>query len=578
MKEARGKMEEGRFKIQFILCFFLLSSFFSLPSSAHAGLSDTIDILDRIPIQHNGRVKPFQSFAQETSLHITGRKSYEGIPATQLVWNWITHPEFWNAKPLIPVVFRPLRKEFSVMLVDNKISPEMVSSYQPFLDQVEQAGAKQRKKQNLTVLEKEVLALYSKARRFNDIGSGVEPGWMPHPENSRQAWFTFQAFAKPEEQIALAKSFPDQKTDQVRNALQNLIEAYRANPSSDETTQKAKQFSQALSELRESGKIALDQKVLDLEIIYDRLHPFGWAWKFYAAALLLFILLGLSLRASNKIALPFFITGFLIHSYGFYLRCVVAGRPPVTNMYESLVWVSWAICFFSLILFAVYKSSVLPAAAGAVATLALIVAETFPAVLDPSVSPLVPVLRSNYWLTIHVLTITLSYGAFALAWGIGHVVVVAHAMNPEKDERNQMLAQYLYRAVQIGVILLATGTVLGGVWANYSWGRFWGWDPKETWALIALLGYLTVLHGRFVGWLDVFGLAAASVIAFAGVVMAWYGVNFVLAAGLHSYGFGGGGAPYVLGAVLLDFVLIGALIWRYRHRVKEITGKGIGQV
>ena len=116
------------------------------------------------------------------------------------------------------------------------------------------------------------------------------------------------------------------------------------------------------------------------------------------------------------------------------------------------------------------------------------------------------------------------------------------------------------------MILLASGTVLGGVWANYSWGRFWGWDPKETWALIALLGYLAVLHGRYAGWLDTFGFAVGSVVAFLGVLMAWYGVNFVLAAGLHSYGFGGGGAPYVAAAALADLAVIAWAALKVKRR------------
>ena len=91
----------------------------------------------------------------------------------------------------------------------------------------------------------------------------------------------------------------------------------------------------------------------------------------------------------------------------------------------------------------------------------------------------------------------------------------------------------IYRSIQIGVVLLAAGIILGGVWADYSWGRFWGWDPKETWALIALLGYIAILHGRLVGWIQPFALAAWSVIAFGLVIMAWYGVNFVLGAGLR---------------------------------------------
>jgi hypothetical protein len=123
---------------------------------------------------------------------------------------------------------------------------------------------------------------------------------------------------------------------------------------------------------------------------------------------------------------------------------------------------------------------------------------------------------------------------------------------------------WLYRVLQLGVILLAAGTILGGVWANYSWGRFWGWDPKETWALIALLCYILTLHGRLAGWWTQFGLVVASVVCFLAVLMAWYGVNFVLGKGLHSYGFGIGGENYVVSFVIADLLFVAFAIWRYR--------------
>jgi cytochrome c biogenesis factor len=114
------------------------------------------------------------------------------------------------------------------------------------------------------------------------------------------------------------------------------------------------------------------------------------------------------------------------------------------------------------------------------------------------------------------------------------------------------------------VLLLAGGIILGGVWADYSWGRFWGWDPKEVWALVALLGYLCVLHARYAGWVGQRGLAALAVACFSLVVMAWYGVNFVLGAGLHSYGFGGGGKGWVYTGVALELIYTGAALVRSR--------------
>ena len=112
------------------------------------------------------------------------------------------------------------------------------------------------------------------------------------------------------------------------------------------------------------------------------------------------------------------------------------------------------------------------------------------------------------------------------------------------------LANFIYRTMQVGVLLIAAGTILGGVWADYSWGRFWGWDPKEVWALITLLVYLIPLHGRFAGWVNTFGLVMASVVCFLSVVMAWYGVNFVLGVGLHTYGFVEGGSQGAMSVII----------------------------
>ncbi len=125
------------------------------------------------------------------------------------------------------------------------------------------------------------------------------------------------------------------------------------------------------------------------------------------------------------------------------------------------------------------------------------------------------------------------------------------------------LSNFIYRTMQVGVLLIAAGTILGGVWADYSWGRFWGWDPKEVWALITLLVYLVPLHGRFAGWIGNFGLVVASVVCFLSVIMAWYGVNFVLGVGLHSYGFTEGGSQGIMMVILSGVMsLPSAAGWR----------------
>ena len=248
---------------------------------------------------------------------------------------------------------------------------------------------------------------------------------------------------------------------------------------------------------------------------------------------------------------------FLLHNYGFALRIYITGRPPVSNMYESVIWVAWGVILFAGIFYLLQKRRYLLIAGTIVSTIAMIVADRAPVILDPSLQPLEPVLRSNMWLIIHVMTITLSYAAFFLAMGVGDYGLFL-AIKDFKGSRSQIreLAQGCYRLLQVGVVLLAAGTILGGVWADYSWGRFWGWDPKETWAFIALMGYLALLHGRLTGWVKDVGTLAGSVIAFSLVIMAWYGVNYILGTGLHSYGFGAGGIEYVAAFVGLHAVFV----------------------
>lgn len=221
---------------------------------------------------------------------------------------------------------------------------------------------------------------------------------------------------------------------------------------------------------------------------------------------------------------------------------------------------------------------------------------SFAPVLDDNFSPLQPVLRDNFWLLIHVLTIVASYGAGALAWGLANIALgfylfgdyrqaqlasryghrpaqegglSAHSLKRSPDQ-TVVLSSYVYKAMQVAVVLLAAGTILGALWADVAWGRFWGWDPKEVWALISLLVYLAILHGRYAGMFGNFGLCAGAILGFSAIVMSWYGVNFVLGVGLHSYGFGEGGQWWVFGSVLLNWLYLAAATVRYRME----TGSG----
>jgi ABC-type transport system involved in cytochrome c biogenesis permease subunit len=274
-----------------------------------------------------------------------------------------------------------------------------------------------------------------------------------------------------------------------------------------------------------------------------------------------------------KAGVAAYLGGLLAVTVGIAIRIVITRRPPVTNMYESVIYVGAGSIVFGFVLEVVYQKKYIISAAAVVAAVALALADSFPLMLDPSMRPLEPVLRNNFWLIAHVMTITLSYAALALAMGISNIALGLFFIRSNDWTTIGQLSHFIYKALQAGVLLLSAGIVLGGVWADYSWGRFWAWDPKEVWALVALLGYLTVLHARFAGWVGHRGLAALSVACFAFVIMAWYGVNFVLGAGLHSYGFGGGGQRFVYSAVALQLLFVAAALLRSMDQDEPTSGE-----
>jgi ABC-type transport system involved in cytochrome c biogenesis permease subunit len=189
-------------------------------------------------------------------------------------------------------------------------------------------------------------------------------------------------------------------------------------------------------------------------------------------------------------------------------------------------------------------------------------AENLP--IDPAINPLVPVLAHTYWLSVHVMTVMLSYSAFAIAMVLGHVMLTVELVfQRQRIDLLTSLSKLLYKTLQVGVLFLAAGIIFGAIWANESWGRYWGWDPKETWSLITFFVYLAIIHARFAGWLRHFGLAASAILGFLAVVMTYYGVNFILAAGMHAYGFSEGGQIWVGIYATTELAIIAAAWIRY---------------
>ena len=261
------------------------------------------------------------------------------------------------------------------------------------------------------------------------------------------------------------------------------------------------------------------------------------------------------------------ILAFLCHTIILALRGYILQRPPVSNMFETMIYVPWIAVFFSLCLW-FWKKSRFTLIAASLSALILLVLMKLTTV-NSNLENVQAVLDSQYWLTIHVLMIVASYGAFILAGLMGHFYLFLVLRDGNEGSSLKLCAFTLLQSLYIGVALLIPGTLLGGVWAAESWGRFWDWDPKESWAFISSCIYLVAIHAYRYRFIGNFGLALCSIAGLISVSFTWYGVNYILGTGLHSYGFGSGGEIYYYLYLVSEFTVIGLAIFLYHTRLKK---------
>jgi ABC-type transport system involved in cytochrome c biogenesis permease subunit len=513
--------------------------------------ADELDFshLSRVVVQADGRKKPLDTFAAESLQIISGRRTWhDGSGGRRrgamdfLCSVWFGADD-WKQSPVLLVSDHNLRKALGLGDRERLYSPAALQSNIALKNLFDQVQSKRARQSELTALEQEAERLAANLYRLQPIVGGRGLRLVPHPTGPKGDWSTLSE---------VAGVYGAAAAERLAARLESVRAAYLAENAAA-FAKGSRELSEVLREL--APAMYPPPRSVAIEVHYNQLHPFRWAWILYLAAF--FVLLA---RRWPRAGLALFIAGLTVQTYGFVLRCLIAGRPPVTNMYESLIWVSLGVAGLALGFQWISRSGVYLLTAAPLAVLGLIVADLFPAVLNPDIGPLPPVLRDNFWLTTHVLTITLSYAAFALAMGLGHVILAAGLVGRGTAASRFALYGLLDGVLKIGLLLLAAGTILGGVWANYSWGRFWGWDPKETWALIAFLLYIFAFHGRIAGWWGNFGLSVAAIVCFNGVLMAWYGVNFVLGKGLHSYGFAAGGTQWIAGLVVLDLIFVAVCI------------------
>ena len=541
--------------------------------------------LATLAVQDHGRKKPFTTFAHEMVLSMSGAsalpienpdKTIVKIPAEQVILDLWFNPERWDDRPVIMLNYLALKKQFDLP-DDRKLFSFNELIKQPALTDLLNQAQKLRQAgqgDSLTALQKEAEHLGERLQMFQDLVNGQKQMIVPNPQKRDGPWLPIQNLGE-----VGSLSWPKIVTDQnnydlaaksVTDAQATFKQWADAFGGGNDA-----QFNSLTPQVVESLRALAPQfypsaSSLQFEHSYMVAEPFLWAWIIYLGALLILLLTSLWMKRIGYVATwALVLLGLGYEIYGFACRIIISGRPPVTDLYETVIWVSFIGMVFAIILEAVYRKRYFFYAGLPAAILTLIVADSDSTILDASINPLTAVLRNNMWLTIHVLTIVSSYAAFALTAALGHIALVMSLWGKRCAAAQNEVQFFIYRAMQIGILLLATGTILGGVWANYSWGRFWGWDPKETWALITLLCYLALLHGRLAGWWKGFGLAIGSVICFLSVMMSWYGVNFILGQNgksLHSYGLSTGGLSYATGFALFEIIFVAfVIVWKRKH-------------
>ena len=546
--------------------------------------------LKSIPVQFKGRLQPFDTFARNSLQFIYGRDAYNFISAVDVLVSWMLIPDSWNHTALIKVEKANVKQTLQLDVKRHLFSPLELLSNSIFLRELEELQSRVSREEDLNSYFKELQNIEKRLALYLAIQKGQVPGIFPSSVNvTSSTWLSLYEKDRLQKNNEVNKNHQKYLTTVKEfKAFQKVILIYISAVSTWTTggsieKQQQKQtdldlaiqnFQRLLTENYSAYKNLFPK--IKLELQYNQLNPFHFAWLCYLLGLLLLFVgylfvYQIDIRGFGKfwiiVSIFILLSGFCLHTYGMILRSMIMSRPPVTNMYETVIWVPWAAMILGAIIWA-FQRFVFVLIGAIIASLGcLMLADMTPhSLLDGHLEPLEAVLNSNFWLSTHVLIITMSYGAFLLAFLLGNMCLYLFI---KKEIKRKLINQYVKaidRSIQVGVVLLALGTILGGIWADYSWGRFWGWDPKETWALISLLAYLALLHSRLMGWVREFGMVVGSILIFFLIVMAWYGVNYVLGQGLHSYGFGSGGVEYVLGFMLLHLIYV-LWVWTWRKRV-----------
>ncbi len=482
----------------------------------------TIEALKRLPVQHDGRVMPFDTLAREAVWNVTGQTRWQGLDATGLVLGWTIAPDEWEHQPLVKIGSTALAQEIGLAPGTKYAAFDDLARNRQLLGLVQQAHAAQQNDQKLSGTLAAASKLEERLNWMWRLVTKTSLTVVPHPTDPTGKWTV-----PPVVSI---------------DALRRLA----ATPSA----------------------------AIERELVYNAARPTRIAWiVLLAGTVLAMFAMRTEKRWLDAASLVALFAGFAVMSWGIGTRWSLAGRIPASNMYESLLFLAWGVLFFALIVFAVLRNRLVVLNAAAMSALTMALTDLLP--IDGFIHPVAPVLANTAWLAIHVPIIMVSYSVLALGVLFAHMQIGIGLFAPKRQDLVTRMYELLYWYIHIGSILLIAGILTGSVWAASSWGRYWGWDPKEVWSLVAFLAYLAVLHARHQRYIGPFAVASISIAAFWMILMTYLGVNFVLTSGLHSYGFGGSSVVNGMAGVALVEIVFVAAGW-VAHRRNERRGVAAG--
>lgn len=539
-RKVTGSYWSSPFRKTLSVAVLLIMSSFFIQASGQRLIVDkkAADEFGKVLVQdQKGRTKPLYSLSSDIVRKVSRENEFSGNTPMQVFLGLYLDFENWKDVPLIKVSNKELQQIVGVRsdyaAFSDLVDLTSQGSYK-LNELVQEAYAKAPAERSKT--DKEIIKLDERVNICYMIYTGEFMKIFPLKDGSKN-WGT------AEESMVNSGSREDSLF--LSNILPMYTEALRTGNRAN-----AIEISRAISayqdrfteyELPGSAKINAEVTYYKLQI-FEKLFP---AYSTIGLVMLIWLIYLVIAGRSQENRFLKIITGvlvalFLFHTFGLGLRWYISGHSPMSNGYESMIFLSWVII---LIGFIFRKTSWLVLAATAVlAGMTLMVAHL--SFMDPEITALVPVLQS-YWLTLHVSVIVGSYGFLGIGALLGLIVMILTIFASEKNTERigktiDELTVINYKTLTLGLYFLTIGTFLGAVWANESWGRYWGWDPKETWSLITIIVYSFVVHSRIIpGMKDVYTFNMMSLFAFSSVLMTYFGVNYYLS-GLHSYA---GGDP-----------------------------------